>query len=407
MLTREVLTQGIHFSNNSDSLSSLFRTGHRSILTIRAMNGQWIGTFSGTTVGSIVVNIDERRDYYEGTAVLIEGDTTLPDSFVSFQTANKDSKFQFRTGMILALDHQTGAPLTLEQLNNRLGKDQAFSRYADVSGSFDRESLTLSWITDTGIEGKCVLPRSKADQPSDLVPIENNWTQFKEYVSSLKGCRYLYRGQNARWRLRTSFHRTGRANLNRFLNEDMPTLHRHLSATTKHVFNLSVPDENGAFLNLIQHHGYPTPLLDWTYSPYVAAFFAYRGISNKKAAAADDKDKVRIYVFDQEKWRKDIGQIMFLVPPQLHVSIGEFIAIENTRMIPQQAASTVTNVDDIESYIRVREGTDKKYLWAIDLPVVDRQHVVRDLSYMGITAGSLFPGLDGACEELAMRNFEL
>jgi hypothetical protein len=46
-------------------------------------------------------------------------------------------------------------------------------------------------------------------------------------------------------------------------------------------------------------------------------------------------------------------------------------------------------------------------LWAIDLPVGDRRQVVRDLSYMGITAGSLFPGLDGACEELTERNFEV
>jgi hypothetical protein len=75
-------------------------------------------------------------------------------------------------------------------------------------------------------------------------------------------------------------------------------------------------------------------------------------------------------------------------------------------MIPQQAASTITNVDDIETYIRSVEANGKTYLSAIDLPVPDRRNVVRDLSYMGITAGSLFPGFDGACEELAERNFE-
>lgn len=33
--------------------------------------------------------------------------------------------------------------------------------------------------------------------------------------------------------------------------------------------------------------------------------------------------------------------------------------------------------------------------------------VMRELSYMGITAGSRFPGHDGACEELRERNFDV
>jgi hypothetical protein len=147
--------------------------------------------------------------------------------------------------------------------------------------------------------------------------------------------------------------------------------------------------------------------LDWTYSPYVAAFFAYRKITNEIAGKADPNDKVRIFVFDQEQWKVDWQQILLLLFPAPHVSVGEFLAIENERMIPQQGASTVTSVDDIESYIKSKETATKKYLWAIDLPVRDRRDVVRELRYMGITAGSLFPGLDGVCEELAERNFEV
>jgi hypothetical protein len=64
-------------------------------------------------------------------------------------------------------------------------------------------------------------------------------------------------------------------------------------------------------------------------------------------------------------------------------------------------------VDDIESYIKSKESGTKKYLLAIDLPVRERRSVVRELSSMGITAGLLFPGLDGACEELTERNFEV
>lgn len=224
-----------------------------------------------------------------------------------------------------------------------------------------------------------------------IVSSPKNWSEFREYVSALKGCRLLFKGQNDLWRHRTSFHCSGRADLGRFLNEDVPALYKHLSARTKHVFNLTNPDENGAFFNLIQHHGYPTPLLDWTYSPYVAAFFALRGIPNERAAAADADAKVRIHVFDQERWKKDVNQILFIVAPRLHVSIGEFLAIENERMIPQQAASMITNVDDIETYIRSMEGDGRKYLSAIDLPVNDRYQVVRDLRYMALLLVRYFP----------------
>jgi len=126
------------------------------------------------------------------------------------------------------------------------------------------------------------------------------------------------------------------------------------------------------------------------------------------AAKADPDAMVRVFVFDQSEWRTDWQQFLLLLFPGLHLSIGEFMAIENERMIPQQAASTVTSVDDIESYIKEKEELKKKkYLTAVDLPVLERRDVVRDLRYMGITAGSLFPGLDGACEELKDRNFEV
>ena len=68
----------------------------------------------------------------------------------------------------------------------------------------------------------------------------------------------------------------------------------------------------------------------------------------------------------------------------------------------------LTNIDDIEAYIKFKESENqKKYLWVIDLPTRERKKVVEELSYMGITAGALFPGLDGACEELKERNFEI
>ena len=168
----------------------------------------------------------------------------------------------------------------------------------------------------------------------------------------------------------------------RFQREDFLELYKQLSARTKHVFNLLLPDEYGAFLNLIQHHGYPTPILDWTYSPYVAAFFAYRGVSNEDAAKSDPAAKVRIHVLDQARWKSQQRMFSILGPSELHFSIFEFSAIENERMIPQQAASTVTNVDDIEEFIKSKEVDAAPYLRAIDLSVGERKKVVKELGYI-------------------------
>lgn len=371
------------------------------------MRGQWIGKYTGASGGMIIVNVDERSSHYQGVAYLNEDNKALPNTAALFRTKTKDRDLQFRTDSILPINPFHGTTDLWDNIKRFYPVNVSISEYADVKASWNDTTLSLSWTTTLGSMGSCVLPRSQGDQPSELIPKNMDWEEYKRNIAAQEGRRYLFRGQTRPWRLRTSFHRTGRADLTRFLNEDIQALHRHLSARTRHVFNLDIPNENGAFFNLVQHHGYPTPLLDWTYSPYVAAFFAYRGISNEKAMTADPGHKVRILVFDQAQWKADWNQILTLVNAGLHLSVLEFLAIENERMIPQQAASTVTNIDDIESYIRSKESPDKTYLWAIDLPVRERTKVVQELRYMGITAGSLFPGLDGACEELKERNFEI
>ncbi len=111
-------------------------------------------------------------------------------------------------------------------------------------------------------------------------------------------------------------------------------------------------------------------------------------------------------MFDSAAWTRYLEPVVQLIHPKLYVTVREFAGIENERMIPQQAASTVSSVDDIETHIRNKETDTRKYLQAIDLPMRERKQVIRELSYMGITAGSLFPGLDGVCQELKERYFE-
>lgn len=370
------------------------------------MKGQWIGPYSGSNSGRILLDIDDCGDFLDGVAYLIDDDQELPTFRAIFRTRGHGVKFKTALGSsdFYPVDRVTGNILSTVDVA-RLYPNVVIPSSTSIEIEWDTKNLNLEWATNIGTWGHCSIIQNDPQRPSNFKSKVGSWKSFKAKVAGRPLRRHVFRGQNVVARLRTSFHRNGRVNLLRFLNVDIPAVHKHLSARTKHYFNLSNPDENGAFLSLIQHHGYPTPLLDWTYSPFVSAFFAYRGISSEEAKK-NPKNKVRILMFDKEEWQRDMRSLDHLSVAFPHFSLMEFVSINNERMIPQQGISSVTNLDDIESYIGFCEKTTgKKYLQVFDLPWRERDAVVADLSAMGITAGSLFPGLDGACEEMKERMF--
>ena len=374
------------------------------------MRGQWVGAYAGSNSGFAIVDVDEVGGQFRGYAYMYDSNQGLPniraDINVRVPGANN-----FQARLPLQPMHPiSGDATTWAALASSYPPGIQFPNFADVQISWTATDLTVSWVTDIGTQGSMKLPVTQAGTPSTYnpEPTGTNWSQFKAFVDQLEPDRYIFRGQeNSHWRLRTSFHRAHRANLERFLGEDIPRLRKHLTARTSHVFDIRDPEEHGAFVSLVQHHGYPTPLLDWTRSAFVGAYFAFRKIKNSAAIDAGPEDKVRIFVFDSERWSQ-LRQIRKLAPAPPHVSLLDALAIENTRMIPQQALSTITNVDDIESYIQGTEQAGKtRYLRVIDLPIRERPTAMNDLRQMGITAGSMFPGLDGACEALKEQYFPL
>jgi hypothetical protein len=365
------------------------------------MKGQWIGRTLGDQVGKIIINVDDHGDYFSGVGFTFPDDKKFPVSVGIFRSHDKSKDFTFPT-FISPVDPTTGLPTEWKNIEQHY-PGISHSKNATVSGHFEANELFFNIKTDIGVKFESHITRKPFSECSDLSGETKIWDEYKKHVASLSEKEYLFRGQTKPWKLRTAFHRKGRYDLFRFLAEDIPKLHRRLTARTRHVFNLEIPNENGAFFNLAQHHGYPTPLLDWTFSPYVAAFFAFRNVP--KNSKSDEC--VRIFVFDQQKWRSDWTQITVLNNAWPHFSIMEFLAIDNERLVPQQAATTVTNIDDVETYIfKMEQEKNFKYLSAIDIHFSERNKVIKELSYMGITAGSMFPGLDGSCEELREKLFD-
>ena len=48
---------------------------------------------------------------------------------------------------------------------------------------------------------------------------------------------------------------------------------------------MPAPPPGYEFMVYLRHHGFPTPLLDWTRSPYIAAFFAFQNSGKEENVA--------------------------------------------------------------------------------------------------------------------------
>lgn len=349
-----------------------------------------------------MVNIDAVDCHFEAVAYLRphEKGQLITVAYLSTENCTPENS---ATAYTFPIDPRTGFQTSWDAIKSSFPEGMTFSREAKVTLSVSGDQLTFEAESDIGVSVKATLCRPPQQEDSKIVGQKMSWSEFKEHVATISKSDYIFRGQQKPWPLCTSFHRRGRFRMSEFTSKDVKQLFQRLSAITSHYFDLTNPDQNGAFFNLLQHHGYPTPLLDWSHSPYVAAFFAFRDLP----IGYDGEETVRIYIFNNKAWQKCFNQVKNLDPPYPHLSVMEFLAVANPRLVPQQAVTTVTNLYDIEAYINEKSAeSGAKFLVAIDMPAREREMAMLDLRFMGITAGAMFPGIDGVCEEMRERNFD-
>lgn len=227
----------------------------------------------------------------------------------------------------------------------------------------------------------------------------NSWTDFKQWADAIRqaGNISAFRGHGSnKFRLRTSLQRAGRNRLERYCAETLPEFQSHVEAVEGTRFALSSADDYSTLLGLAQHHGLPTPLLDWTRSPYVAAFFAFVDAVEWRETRNDTH--VRIYGLSGRiivRTSHRTVTLPFFRPYAAALRIGP---LRNPRLYAQQGLFMVTNAKNVE-HVLVEEGAAEgvELVVAADVPIKAATEALQDLSYMGLTAATMFPGLDGVC----------
>ena len=170
----------------------------------------------------------------------------------------------------------------------------------------------------------------------------------------------------------------------------MPLLASYVSGINTRSYRLDDFDDYNNLISLAQHHGYPTPMLDWTESPYIAAYFALRD------ASPDQRRNMglscRVFAFDTEAFASIGSQAGALEVPHLCLYPVRAAARDSDRAAPQQSAFLLANVVEIEAFIaEAEQASGKRLLLKIDLPLAESCTALDELRFMGLTEASLFP----------------
>lgn len=149
----------------------------------------------------------------------------------------------------------------------------------------------------------------------------------------------------------------------------------------------------------LRHHGFPSPLLDWSRSPYVGAFFAFRNATAQRVA---------IYCY-QETSTGGKGTQSDL--PQISVH-GPYVSAHQ-RHILQQCTYTTCSIFREQTWFYTKHSSvfelgeaDQDRLWKFTIPTTERLRVLKHLDEYNLNAYSLFPTEDALLETVALRELE-
>lgn len=267
----------------------------------------------------------------------------------------------------------------------------------------------------------------------------DSWMQAKNVASNYS--EWIFRGQNrASHGLETSIQRAARIHniAKEEIEEYEKSILNNFQRQAQHFFS-TIPEkkETLEWLSIIQHHGGPTRLLDFTYSFYIACYFALQDAEEEAAVWCVNKTKLEncvqtrmsrlggnssaINIKDPDIFTRaveeNIKDVMAMPVEPFHKNIrlaiqqGLFVfpfnimeTFENNLFSTMSSSLENLKVSITEyemAHMQLGTFPIEGRLLKIYLKREYHKDIRKDLAMMNINPSSLFPGLDGFAKSLA------
>lgn len=358
---------------------------------IENLGGQWVTFFEGDQKGSGLVSFNTFGNS-GGYASLYQEE--------NLQTKTRALLTQGRITPVICTE--TEFELTVKPANESAPSLVTIIGRRESGGQ--KDIWIGNWSSTDNFSGTFKMIKLAPRRVDGNVSRIENWNNFSDWVEAQSPNNAVYRGLgSSQHSLVSTAHRAGIFDFHHYLFEILPRVRAELLKRHGLRINLSEPDGLAEMLALIRHHGFPTPIMDWSNSPWVALYFAITSFTTLKANN-NAPDSCRIYRLRHTGISVVADVQRTLLAPS---NVGKLVEIPTpmtSRVTAQEGVFLLTPCVDVLTNIEYEQNQSESVL----IDAIDIDHCMVDkafhrLDQMMINEATMLSSIDSTLSHLGKK----